>query len=462
MPDLNAPLNRRSFLKSSSLAAATAFAGPSLMVRSFASAGAHPPGGAGGGYRATVIVNLAGGADTHAFIVPRGAEHAAYAAARGPLSVPVAELLPLPVAGTGGVPLGMHSRLGSLKSMYDQGTLAILPNVGSLVEPVNSVQLQAGLRQIPMHLYAHNKQADCWQQGRSDRDDAFGWAGLAADRLSAANAPDAPCNVSLGQVKRLHIGRATTSYTVRAAGAAAYLGLNSNTRRAAFQALLARGDQESAFLREYARIQSGSIRQHAIVASALAQSPPVTTVFPPPTGPFQQFDLPGQLRMVARLISARQALQATRQIFYVEMGGWDSHDDPALSNVRDGMSALDGALAAFHAALGELGVRDRVTTALVSEFGRTLTSNGRGSDHGWGGHYMVFGDSVIGGRLHGDFPDLALGSLRDAGAGRLIPTTSFDQYTATLMEWMGLIPNELAEMYPTLVNFPLSNMGFMA
>jgi uncharacterized protein (DUF1501 family) len=460
MKNANHSMDRRGFLRMSGLASAAAAFGigrGTLAGTSRASLPTIPPPG----YRATVILNLAGGADSHAFVVPMGAEHAAYAAARGPLAVPERNLLPLASGTTGGRELGLHANLSRLKALYDQGRLAIVPNVGSLIEPLDAAQFRTLARRFPKHLFAHNTQTDFWQQGRADRSSSVGWAGLASDSWASTSSPNAPINVSLGAAVRMQTGYRSRPYTIRAAGVTSYHGLASGSRRATFEHLIEQESHENALVREYARTHRSAREQHELVAAALAQAPSIRTAFPQPRRDFTQFNLPGQLLMVARLIAAQSTLGAERQVFYVELGGWDTHHDPELALVQEGMLEVDGCLGAFYDALVELGVEDSVTIMTISEFGRSLTSNGRGSDHGWGGHCFVLGGSVVGGRVHGEFPSLTLGSNRDAGAGRLVPTTSFDQYTATTLQWMGLSESQLHSIYPTLRNFPSTTLRFL-
>ena len=164
--------------------------------------------------------------------------------------------------------------------------------------------------------------------------------------------------------------------------------------------------------------------------------------------------------MVARLIAARETLGMSRQIFYVGIGDYDTHGDQA-GRYPVLMRELNHALSSFYEATVELGVSDKVTTFTASEFGRTLTSNGDGTDHGWGSHQMVIGDGVMGGRIFGTMPELAIGSNDDVGQGRMIPTTSIDQYAATLASWYGLSPSQIADTFPSLANFNSADIGFM-
>jgi uncharacterized protein (DUF1501 family) len=203
-------------------------------------------------------------------------------------------------------------------------------------------------------------------------------------------------------------------------------------------------------------VMARAIDTSAAVSTALVapSTPVVNTVFPTSR-------LGGQLKMVARMIAARQAIGIKRQIFFVSMGGFDTHggqltDHPPL------LSALDDALSAFYQSTTELGVQNHVTTFTMSDFGRTLVSNGRGSDHGWGSHHFVLGGAVQGGNVYGEFPIVSNGSTpTNVGEGRLLPTTAIEQYGATLCSWMGAGSSELDAVFPLLNRFSNRNLGFI-
>jgi uncharacterized protein (DUF1501 family) len=186
----------------------------------------------------------------------------------------------------------------------------------------------------------------------------------------------------------------------------------------------------------------------------LEQAPVLATAFP-------QSQLGNQLRTVAEMIAVRDVLQMERQVFFVATGGFDTHDDQVV-NQPGLLGGISDAIAAFYDATVELNVAGEVTTFTASDFGRTLTSNGDGSDHGWGGHQFVVGGGVNGRDLYGVFPDLALDSDDDVGGGRLIPTTSADQYAATLSRWFGVDEADIPLVAPNIGNFAAQDLGFLA
>jgi len=201
-------------------------------------------------------------------------------------------------------------------------------------------------------------------------------------------------------------------------------------------------------------VPRGCLTQNGALAAVWSTAPPLATVFP--TGN----SLSDQLRMVARMIGARQALGSRRQVFFVSQGGYDTHDFQ-LRDQPNLHTALAAAINAFYQATVELGVASQVTTFTASDFGRTLTSNGDGSDHGWGSHHFVIGGAVRGGSIYGTFPTVAMGTAEDIGSGRLLPTTSVDQYAATLGRWFGVSDTSLATVLPNIGNFPTRDLGFL-
>jgi uncharacterized protein (DUF1501 family) len=206
---------------------------------------------------------------------------------------------------------------------------------------------------------------------------------------------------------------------------------------------------------EINKVTQRSLQAESMVSSALTGAPALNTVFNTNSN-----NLAAQLKVVARLISARASLGVKRQVFFVGMGGYDTHDN-LLGQHNSLMAKLDDALGSFYQATVELGVAQQVTTFTASDFGRTLTSNGDGSDHGWGGHHLIMGGAVRGRELYGVTPEMGVNTAIDVGQGRWIPTTSVDQYAATLARWFGVSNSEMNLVVPNLVNFSQKDVGFM-
>lgn len=225
-----------------------------------------------------------------------------------------------------------------------------------------------------------------------------------------------------------------------------------NDQRLAFERVV-NAQYDTVYERGFAEVQRRAIDAADTVSAAIDGAPAINTVFP-------QSQLGTQLQTVARLIAARDSLDMQRQIFFVATGGFDSHDDQN-DNQPGLLGGVSDAIAAFHAATVELNVASNVTTFTQSDFGRTLTSNGDGTDHAWGGNQLVVGGAVNGGDLYGDFPTLEIGGPEDVGGGRMIPSTSADQYAATLAKWFGIPDADLGVVAPNLANFSQRDLGFM-
>jgi uncharacterized protein (DUF1501 family) len=413
-------------------------------------------------YKALVCVFLLGGNDQSNTVVPRStAEYNAYNSARGALALTQAQLLPIAPSATSvgayaGPALGLHPSLTGLRDLFVAGKCAILPNVATLVEPTTKNQYQNNLVDLPLQLFSHSDQQNSWQTGFPDTPSQTGWLGRVGDLMLSRNSgsPVSIC-MSIAGNNTIQAGKEVIQYQLTTDGSvrinAIQPGLMWEPGNAALLTQVLRQTSAHLLENEYAAIAKRSIDADVAVRSALATSATPTTVFP-------GNPLAAQLKMVARMIAARGPLQHGRQIFYVTLGGFDFHasliDD---QSVRLGM--VSAAIKAFYDATVDLGVADKVTTFTASDFGRALLSNGRGSDHGWGGHHFIVGGAVQGGRVYGRFPTVALGGPEDAGEGRLIPTTSVDEYAAVLARWFGV--TDMTTVMPNLGQFGNYNMGFL-
>jgi len=421
------------------------------------------PGDSFNDYRALVCVFLFGGNDSFNMFVPTGtAAYQAYADARQNLAVPTSSLLGVTPLGQS-EPYGFHSDCAPLHRMFNSGQLAVVSNVGTLLAPTTRAQYQARSVPLPPRLFSHNDQQALWQTLQANSQVKNGWAGRVADRFSQV-IPSAQqqfaTNISLSGTNLFQTGASSSPYGVSSGGVPVLRGLRaSNTReaarRAVFEGLLTDANLASRhpFLREFSQVQRRARDQAETIGTALDALTPLTTTFP-------SSRLGDQLQMVSRLIAIRSTLNVRRQIFFVGMGGFDTHGDQARRQPQL-LGDLSQALEAFNLATTELGLNDQIVTFTNSDFGRTLTSNGDGSDHGWGGHALVMGGSVVGQRLYGTFPSLEIGGPDDTRGGRLIPTTSADQYGATIARWFGMADADLNAAFPNLSNFTTRNLGFM-
>ncbi len=418
----------------------------------------------GDDYRALVCILLAGGNDSFNLLVPADSGYSEYAAIRGTLALSQSALLPLANSGVPGRAFGVHPGVPELRSLYDQGHLAFVANVGTLVEPVTQAQVQTGTGKLPLGLFSHADQIAQWQTALPDRRSATGWGGRLADVLGGLNSnSQVSMNISVAGSNLFQNGVDTVEFAVSPSGGATSIrgydgpGVFDQLRTTGIDSLMNQS-YKNLFEQVYADRVSGSIESNIFFGEALEAVAPLATVFG--TAPLSR-----SLAMVARTISARAALGMKRQTFFVLLGGWDHHDD-TLVNQQAMLPQVSSALREFWEATVEMGISDRVTTFTISDFGRTLTSNGDGSDHAWGGNQMVLGGAVSGGRIYGEYPSLYSNNPLDVGRGRLIPTTSVDEYFAEMALWLGVDRSALDLVLPNLDRFydatsPAAPLGFL-
>jgi len=409
-------------------------------------------------YKALVCVFLYGGNDSWSMVVPRSApEYAAYASARRNLAIPRDALLP--IAPSNGGDYGMHPSMSGLAGLFEAGRLAVIPSIGPLIQPTTLEQYRNKTVPVPPQLFSHNDQQHQWQTLRGQAPSKTGWAGRIADLLSTQmGGQHLALNASLSGASALQAGTSASPFVMGVSGpvipkAFGATGLASQ-RRAAFERILA-ADQPSVYEREFAEVHERALSSAERVNAALAGAPSLATTFPVGSA------LATQLLTVARLVAVRDTLNMSRQIFFVATGGYDTHnaqlqDQPVL------LGDLSASLAAFQSALDELRISDAVTTFTISDFGRTLSSNGDGSDHAWGGVQLVMGGSVRGRAFYGNYPVLRIGGELDVGGGRFIPTVSADQLVATLVRWFGVTAEQIPSVAPSIGNFVERDLGFMS
>lgn len=404
-------------------------------------------------YKALVCIFLYGGNDGNNTLIPRsGAEYTAYASARQVLALPQSSLLPITPANSDGRDYGLHPTCGALQTLFAQGKLAILSNVGTLLAPLTRSQFLAGSAAIPPQLFSHNDQAIHWQTSIPDAPPKTGWGGRCADLLASVNTGSRiSMSISLAGVNLFEVGSSVQQYHVSTNGSVGITGLSAG-QVSAMRDLIGQ-EHVNLFEHSHAQLMNRAIENDALLTAALAGAPIVNTAFPGTL-------LGQQLRMVARLIAARNGLSMKRQIFFCAVGGYDTHGDQ-LNGHAQLMQELSGAMSAFYSSTVEMGIAPQVTAFTASDFGRTLPCNGLGSDHGWGGHHLILGGAVRGGRLYGTYPTLAVDGPDDTGLGRWIPTTAVDQYSATLARWFGVPASDLPAVFPNLGRFAQSDMGFM-
>ena len=417
-----------------------------------------------GDYRALVCVFLYGGNDANNMVVPVDARYTDYATARrqpadGGLALSLDQLLPLAPA-SGSAQYGFHPSLPELQQLWNDGALAVVFNVGTLVAPTSKADDAAGRVPRPESLMSHQDQQNQWQTSLPDRPSRTGWGGRLADQLPAASLPPL---VSVAGNVLFALGERSHPLAVPAAGGATFglSGLNTSAGSRAIRTAMdtLRGlDLDNALVKSVAGETAAAFAASGALAPVLSGTGSTTDAL------FgnQPSVLGRQLLQVARIIQARSVLGASRQIFFVSLGGFDTHNDQ-LNRQAPLLAEVSAALSAFYAATAQLGVASQVTTFTLSDFGRTLApASGGGSDHAWGNHQLVLGGSVVGRQTYGTFPALALGGPDDFTAqGRWIPTISTDQYAATLARWFGVAPGDLASVLPNVGRFAGDNLGFV-
>jgi uncharacterized protein (DUF1501 family) len=333
-------------------------------------------------------------------------------------------------------------------------------NVGPLVEPTSKDQFMNGSVTLPPQLFSHNDQQDQWTSLRGTNVSKTGWAGRMADLIrTGVSSQQMATNASLFGNNLFQAADETVAYVMGPSGPLQFEGFSSDpdnpgfAQQQTFQRILD-ANYESIYARAFSDIQRRAIDSAETISNAIDSAPVLATAFP-------QSQLGTQLETVAKLIAVRDELQMQRQIFFVAAGGFDSHDNqnedqPGL------LGGISDAMTAFYNATVELGIAEGVTSFTQSDFARTLTSNGDGTDHAWGGNQLVVGGAVQGRDLYGSYPLLQIGGDQDVGGGRMIPTTSADQYAATIARWFGIDEIDLDVVAPNIGNFAVSDLGFLA
>ena len=458
---MNKQLTRRDFLKvTGQLGVASALASSGLT--SFNATAAS----GGDDYKALVCILLAGGADSFNMLVPTdNSGYTEYASVRSDLALGKGQLLPLNNAANGSRTLGFHPGMTELQTLYNSGDLACLANVGTLVKPTTPQQLANNTAEFPLGLHSHRDQIDQWQTASPDSRIGNGWGGRVADLMHSNNGdPSVAMNMSLAGNNLFQSGLATSPHNVTTEGHGTVDLANfeqdpNGGAATAMRAMYEGRNFNSMFRRAYANAFNQANNANGKIAQAIGASATFGTAF-------GTDELALQLKMTARLISVAKGLGFKRQTFFITYDGWDHHDD-TLKGMQTMVPVLSKGMSDFHKAMQELGMQNQVTTFTMSDFGRTLTSNGKGSDHGWGGNHLIMGGAVKGGKIYGQYPSLALDNPLDTGRGVLMPTTATDSYFAELALWLGVPASQLPSVLPNINRFynPASGnkpLGFMA
>ncbi len=453
--------SRREFLKRSAALGLTGAAAPfALNLAAMGEAAAATASD----YKALVCIFLYGGCDHANTLTPYDQPtYDLYARARPGLAYARDTLLPTLLTPNSALPDGrqysLAPALSPLTDVFNNGSLAVTLNVGTLVEPTTKAQYQAQSVQLPPKLFSHNDQQSFWQSS-SPEGATTGWGGRIGDLFQAGNDSASLTCINVSGNAVLLSGRSTVQYAVSANGPillnngqAVY---GSAAATAALRTIMG-GAHANLFENEHARVAKRSIDLATQLSSTLSAAVPIAT-------PFPNTSLANQLRMVARLIavSGDAAIAARRQVFFVSIGGFDLHDTLAARQPVL-LDQVAQAMRAFYDATVELRISDQVTAFTASDFGRTLVPNSDGSDHAWGSSHFVMGSAVRGKAFYGKAPNFAIGGSDDVGQGRFVPGISVDQYAATLASWFGVSDGEMPTILPDIGNYDTStrNLGFV-
>jgi uncharacterized protein (DUF1501 family) len=409
-------------------------------------------------YKALVCLFMAGGNDANNLLIPNdSAGYAAYAAARTTLALPNDGLLGISPTSSDGRSYGLHPSVAGLQELFVGRKAALLANVGTLVQPTTRQQYEARSVPLPPQLFSHNDQQVQWQSSVPDRPFTSGWGGRLADITNAFNEnPQLSMSISMDGQNSFQVGGSVAQFSVSRTGVTGITGAGGDAgvvRMNALRAMFAQ-DSDGLFETAFGGLTTSAIDTSALLAEALESVPEPTVAFPVGL-------LGDQLKMIARLTQVAPQFGLKRQVFFARLGGWDLHDNQVTAHATL-LGEVSAAMKAFYDSTVELGVADKVTTFTASDFGRTFNTNGDGSDHGWGSHHLVVGGAVKGGDIYGQVPVLEINGPDDTGRGRWIPTTSVDEYAATLASWFGVSESNLPLVLPNLDRFATRNLGFMA
>jgi uncharacterized protein (DUF1501 family) len=470
--------SRRQFLRTASMASMAGLSvSPFLLELNSLAAMAQGTGASG--YRALVCVFLQGGNDGHGTVIATDpSSFSAFTQARSGapgLAYPQSELLPIVLKNPqSGRTFALNPALTGVQNLFNAGRAAIVANTGTLIAPATKAQVNANSVPLPASLFSHFDQTAAWQAIASNGGSAqhVGWGGAVADVIESMNMNSNSmftC-ISTEGIALFLSGQTSFQLNVTSAGPIPIYGLAnppfSLPASANPLASILTSDETNLFAKEYEVVVNRSTQAQAQLATAMLPAgaggvPNPPQYLDPMTDKLTDNPLASSLQTVARIIGGSSSLGVSRQIFYVQLGSFDTHNNQAIQHAQL-LTQLGQALEYFDGLMVSNGLGNQVTAFTASDFGRTLTSNSNGTDHGWGSHHFVVGGAVQGQDMYGQYPIVGVNQANDLGAGRLIPTTSVDQYAATLARWFGLSGGQIKQVFPNLANFGSSPyLGFM-
>ena len=473
---MNTHISRRRFLGQASCAAVSSIPVLSTLLNlKLAQDVAAVTAPASGEYRALVCLFLSGGNDSFNVLVPRDpVAYATYQSSRSNLALTPAQLIDIHPIGLPN--FAVHGGMPEVANLFEAGKAAFVANVGTLIEPVqNRTQVAQNSKRLPLGLYSHSDQIEQWQTSVPNTRSGIGWGGRMVDLIKDLNSNQiVPMQISLDGSNVWQAGNTVAEYAITPTGATGLAGYDPGWVQYADVQNAMSAAVDSQLAQQYTNLLAQTFNTRKKQALDAYQSFAAASAPALPNGvTFPATYVGSRLQMIAQAIQGRAALGAVRQTFFVQWGGWDHHDD-VLGNQGIMLPQISAAIGAFYNALTALGIADKVTLFTASDFGRTLTSNSRGSDHAWGSNQLVVGGAVNGKRIFGQYPSLAINpdtgaevNPLDTGRGRFIPTTSCDQFFAELALWLGVSASNLPLVLPNIGNFYSTSggtppVGFMA
>ena len=406
-------------------------------------------------YKALVCFSLSGGNDSFNMLAPYDqVAYNEYNDTRTNLAIDRNDLLPITPHNQGGKTFGLHPSLSSLQQLFNDDKLSFVSNIGTLIAPITRQEFFNETKDVPLGLFSHADQYQQWQTGLPHERAAIGWGGRVADMVRDMNNNNRiSMNISLSGTNVFQRGNNITEYTLDSDGGSEGIyghgeefdwSLFNQERTKALDSFMQHQYQD-VFKKTYVDVVKNAQDAHLEFQAALEDIPSLDDIF-------SDTYLSEQMKMIARTIAAHEELDVKRQVFYVDYGGWDHHDE-VLNSQTFMLNEVAQAMSEFNTAMEILNMQNQVSTFSISEFGRTLTSNGNGTDHAWGGNVMVMGGAVNGGNIYGDYPSLAMNSPLTLYNGILVPQISTDSYFAELALWFGVPESELLNIFPNLGNF---------
>ena len=410
-------------------------------------------------YKVLVCFFQNGGNDSFNMLIPLGTEYDIYNTTRSNLAIPRNEVLPINPGNTGNRKFGLHPAMTDIQNIFNNGNLAFISNIGTLIQPTTAEQTKNESVPLPLGLFSHVDQQQEWMTGKPHTRTIKGWGGRIADKMSSQNPQSSiSMNISLAGTNIFQNGDNTIEFSVTTDDDAfGILGYGDDNWDGFGQGITAGIDSmlnqnyQDPFKKTYIDVIKNSKHSLEIFSDAMENTSALNTQF-------SDNEVSNAFRKVAKIIKANSILGFKRQIFFIEYGGWDHHDE-LLQNQNTMLGNVNAAFSEFYNAMTELGMQDNVTVFSMSEFGRTLTSNGNGTDHAWGGNIMVMGGSVKGKNIYGDYPVLSLDNERMLWDGVIVPTLSTDEYFTELVQWFGVDNSDIPALFPNINNFYNLNSG---